>query len=106
MCRTTFTKWIFSWMANFKVDFRKPFGSWKYHPKILACDGTKLGMFLRNTNFKARETPTTDIILTPHHKRTDRQFFSYSEKDSSSVKRVKWQAQESMSYFVATSRVA
>ena len=39
----TFVKWVFSWMSQMKIDFRKEIDPWfKYEPKMLACDALML----------------------------------------------------------------
>ena len=49
----TFIKWIFSWMAQMKIDFRKHVDPWcQYEPKKLACDGTHAGAALKNLNLQ------------------------------------------------------
>ena len=102
MSRPTFTDFIFSWMSNFKVDFRQPCSTCGYNPKILACDGTKIGIFFRNaTSTDLMEAPTCDDELTPVHTRCDRQFFCYKAKDSKECKQRKRQAQQDLTYFVA-----
>ncbi|XP_072030816.1 uncharacterized protein [Amphiura filiformis] len=45
MSRQTFIDFIFSWMANFRQAFQVR-GT---NPKVLACDGTKLGIFSKNS---------------------------------------------------------
>ena len=45
MSGNTFISWVFSWIAAFKIDFRKEVEPWcEYKPKILACDGTHIGV--------------------------------------------------------------
>lgn len=63
MSRQTFTDWIFSWLSNFKIDFRKTCSSCQFNPKVLACDGTKIGMLFKNVSLQAFETPTTKKML-------------------------------------------
>ena len=71
----TFIKWFFGWLAAFKIDFRKHgVDPWcKHSPKILACDGTHIGVSLRNLQLeKPVEIPDVDTVLKPIHKRYDR----------------------------------
>ena len=45
LCRTTFLKWWFSWVAAMKIDFRTSVqGCCGYQPKLLAADGTHVGV--------------------------------------------------------------
>ena len=101
MSRQTFTDWIFSWMSNFHIDFRKPCSQCQYNPPILACDGTKLGIFFKNSSVEAIEEPTCDETFRPAHRRTERQFFSYKLDADASVKKLRRLAREDLSYFVA-----
>ena len=75
MSPNTFIKWFFSWIAAFKLDFRKEIDPWcQYRPKMLACDGTHIGVSVRN--MKLDPTITTpddkDTVLKPVHKRKNR----------------------------------
>ena len=101
MSRFTFTDFIFSWLANFKVDFRQTCSRCGTDPKILACDGTKIGMFFRHSNITPVETPTCETQYKAAHTRCCRQFFSYSSKDTAKVKSQRRLAKQDLSYFVA-----
>ena len=70
----TFISWFFGWLSAFRIDFRKEVDPWcKYKPKILACDGTHIGVSLRNLRLTNPVTQhDTDEIKTPKHKRNDR----------------------------------
>ena len=72
----TFLKWWFSWAASMKKDFRKPCPGCKYSPKQLACDGTKVGIGLRNVNFEEISKPDNCDMLPTLHRRIDRCFIS------------------------------
>ena len=39
-------------------------------------------MYFRHASLKASETPTSECVVTPSHKHTMRQFFSYSDNDT------------------------
>ena len=58
-------------MAQMKIDFRKEIDPWcKYDPKILACDGTHIGLSLRNLDLPNPITQSDDhTVITPNHKR-------------------------------------
>ena len=57
MSLDTFVKWVFAWMGSMKIDFRKEIDPFcKYNPKILACDGTHVGISLKNLKL---ENPVT-----------------------------------------------
>lgn len=101
MSRNTFTDWIFSWLANFNIDFRQPCKNCKYNPNVLACDGTKLGIFFKNVSLRPFDDATTDARVVPNHKRTSRQFFSYTSADAAAIKEEKRQAKQDLQYFTA-----
>lgn len=76
MSPNTFIQVFFGWMAAHKIDFRKDpwIDPWcKYQPKLLACDGTHIGVSVR----QAKITPIEKQEL-PHqiydavHQRNDR----------------------------------
>lgn len=77
MSPNTFIKWFFAWLAAFKIDFRKEIDPWcKYNPKVLACDGTHIGVSTKNLQL---EKPVTrcdkDEDLHSLHRRNDRVLF-------------------------------
>ena len=72
MCPATFIKWFFSWIAQMKIDFRKHVYPWcKFKPEKLACDGTHIGVSLKQLKLKGGITKPDlqDNILKPVHKR-------------------------------------
>jgi hypothetical protein len=81
MSRQTFTEWIFSWLVNFRVDFREVCSHCGSNPKVLAGDGTKLGLFFQHSKSEPIEKPDCDLRVPPVHRRNERQFFSYSARD-------------------------
>ena len=77
MSPNTFVKWFFSWISAFQIDFRKHVNPWCQHtPKVLACDGTHIGVSARNLNLTSPATRVDDIDHTSitKHKRYDRVF--------------------------------
>ncbi len=101
MSRQTFTDWIFSWMVNFRIDFRKTCSLCGSDPDMLAADATKIGIFFRNSSVEPIEKPEVTTKRVPLHKRNDRIFFHYSLSDKSMVKEGKRNAREDLAYFVA-----
>ena len=78
MSPNTFVKWIFGWMGSMQIDFRKHVDPWcKYKPKILACNGTHIGVSMRQMNLTAPVTKADSHQgpIIPHHKRYDMPFF-------------------------------
>ena len=71
MSTETFIKWIFACMASMKIDFRKEVDPWyKYQPKVLACDGTHIGVSMRNLRLSNPVTKADDVArVIPSHKR-------------------------------------
>ena len=68
----TFVCWFFSWMVCMKIDYRKEIDPWcKYQSKVLAGDGTHIGVALCHLNLQhpVIETDNTQSHATPQHKR-------------------------------------
>ena len=101
MSRQTFIDFIFSWMANFKTDFREVCQVCGPNPQVLACDGTKLGIFLKNSSVTPIESATTARSVQQQHSRSQRQFFHYSKESSSDIKQAKHTAQQDLLFFVS-----
>ena len=62
-------------MAAFKIDFHKEIDPWCGHkPKILACDGTHIGVSIKHMDLGNPVTrpDEPDVIVQPVHKRYDR----------------------------------
>lgn len=83
MCKSTFVTWYFSWASKMKIDFRKDVDPVCQHsPKMLACDGTHVGISLRNMKkFKPVSKPdmlepdSENVqVHVPKHKRFNRVF--------------------------------
>ena len=72
MTISTFVTWIFPWMSSMQIDFRKEVDPWcKYEPKILACDGTHIGVSMK---YMKVDNPITspdnnEVPSKPVHKR-------------------------------------
>ena len=50
---STFVKWFFAWLAAFKIDFREHVDPWcKHKLKIIAGDGTHIGVGVKNMNLE------------------------------------------------------
>ena len=68
----TFVNWVFAWMAQMEIDFRKGVDPWcKYKPETLACDGTHIGVSVRHLRLEHPVTAADDTMeqITPMHKR-------------------------------------
>ena len=77
MSPSTFVKWFFAWISTFQIDFRKEIDPWCEHsPRILACDGTHIGVATRKMNLAQPVTSADDIDCTSitKHKQYDRVF--------------------------------
>ena len=69
LCKFHESKYIsqvfFSWISAFKIDFRKHIEPWCEHtPKVLACDGTHIGVSTRNLILSKPVTGVDDIDHT------------------------------------------
>ena len=74
MSPNTFIGWFFGWLSAFKIDFRKHIDPWcGYKPEVLACDGTHIGVSLKNLDLNNAVTgPDTEEMLVARHQRMDR----------------------------------
>ena len=73
----TFVKWIFAWMASMQIDFRKEIDPWcKYNPKVLACDGTHIGVSVKHMRLHDPVTSSDPNLqsVTPKHNREPQYF--------------------------------
>ena len=72
MSPNTFIKWFFTWLAAFKIEFRKEVDPWCGHkPETLACDGTHIGVSLRQMNLRNPVTspdPTLPVLDVCHQR--------------------------------------
>ena len=74
MSGNTFVGYFFSWLAAFKIDFRKEIDlKCGYNPSILAYDGTHIGVSSKNINLQHPVTkPEIDVTLKSMHRRAQR----------------------------------
>ena len=76
MSPNTFIKWFFGWLSAFQIDFQKQVDPWcRHNPKMLACDGTHIGVSVRNINLHNRGITAVDDPtkrVPGKHKRYDR----------------------------------
>ena len=84
MAVKTFIGWFFGWLSAFKIDFRKeidPFCG--YNPRVLACDGTHIGVSLRHLKLDKPVTKPdkTDVSPWVHGKPERRMFHRKQDKD-------------------------
>ena len=77
MSRKTFISWFFGWLSAFRIDFRKEIDPYCGHdPKILACDGTHIGVALRHLRLDNPVTkPDTENEVPWVHGRVTRRLF-------------------------------
>ena len=94
MARPSFVNCLFSWLSNFNLEFRTPCNICGYEPKVLACYGTKIGLFFRNLTVTPIEKEDLNEEVQPLSHRTDWHFFACSAKASPSVKAAKHTAME------------
>ena len=75
MSPSSFVKWFFAWLAAFKIDFREHVDPWcKHKPKIIAGDGTHIGVGIKNMKLEKSIVKVDDPHTTRKnfHKRYDR----------------------------------
>ena len=84
MSGNTFIAWWFSMISKFKIDFRSPCTICKDKPKMLAADGTKIGINVNHSTVIPIEKPTTETSIDPCHRRNERAFIRYSLGDRDS----------------------
>ena len=77
----TFIGWFFGWLSAFKIDFRKEIDPYCGHnPKMLACDGTHIGVLLRHLRLDNPVTKTDINDQVPWlHGRVTRRLFQNEE---------------------------
>ena len=78
----SFINVLLSWIAALKIDFRQEVDPWcKHHPKVLACDGTKVGVSYKMQKLDPPITePNVEEIADTLHKKYDRCFLTYPTK--------------------------
>lgn len=72
MSPKTFIKWFFAWLAAMKIDFRLHVDPYcGYNPKVLACDGTHIGVSVKHQRLTNPITAQDleGVQRIPHHKR-------------------------------------
>ena len=69
MSINTFLKWFFGWISNMKIDFRKEIDPvCGYNPKVLACDGTHIGVSIKHLHLNKPVTqPDLDEVKKAKH---------------------------------------
>ena len=82
MSNKTFIHCFFSWVAALGIDYRQQVDPWcKHNPKVLACDGTKIGVSMKMQKLDPPITkPTIQHTEETLHKKFDRCFLPYPTK--------------------------
>ena len=66
MSPKTFISWVFAWLSAFKIDFRKEVDLYcKYTPRMLACDGTHIGVSIRHLQLEKPVTKNDVDAIVP-----------------------------------------
>ncbi|XP_065683364.1 uncharacterized protein LOC136096133 [Hydra vulgaris] len=82
MSNSVFIDWFFGWASHMGIDFREQCTMCGNSNRILACDGTKLGIGFKQTFAKAIETPVIEEVPETTFRRFDRCFIpNTKEKD-------------------------
>ena len=71
-----FIDWWFGWASHMKLDFRKSCDGCGDNPKMLACDGTMVGVGFRNAFVEPIETVHDPNVIATKLKRLDRCFIT------------------------------
>ena len=69
-----FIDWFFAWVSRMEIDFRQPCYWCGGTSKLLACDGTKLGIGFKNAFVKPIESKEKDGVVKTQFRRLDRCF--------------------------------
>ena len=104
MSKNSFIKWWFSWASNFQQDFRQTCYICKNNPKVLTCDGTKVGVGLRLTHVTPIEAPTSDSQVSESHKKNQRAFINFKTKDKDQIKKACRQSRDHLLYMAKIRR--
>ncbi|XP_047144680.2 uncharacterized protein LOC124818179 [Hydra vulgaris] len=82
MSNSVFISWFFGWTSHMGIDFREQCTMCGDSNRILACDGTKLGIGFKQTFVKPIETPEIEEVSKTTFRRFDRCFIpNTKEKD-------------------------
>ena len=79
MSNNTLIYWWLSWISQFNIYSRLPCKLCKFKPKLLAADGTKIGINVSLPNILPIETPTDQTVIDPCHRRNERALISYTQ---------------------------
>ena len=77
MSPKTFRKFFFSWASHQLIEFRKVCDWCKDSPKLLAGDGTKIGISMQKISIVPIESASKDEVIQIPHKKFDRCFLAY-----------------------------
>ena len=74
MSGNTFISYFFAWLSSFQINFRKHIDpKCGHNPRILACDGTHMGVSAKNMKLEYPVTkPDIDIVLESRHRQKQR----------------------------------
>ena len=88
LSRSTFLSWWFAWLAAHDIYYRKDVDKWcGQKRRLLACDGTHVGVPLSRLHVTPIENPVDNSSVTHTcHKRYDRVFLYYPPDSSKQVK--------------------
>ena len=79
-----FIEWFFAWASHMFIDFRQQCFGCEGRSKILACDGTGLGIGFKKTFVKPVETPELEEVPKTTLRRFSRSFiFNTNDKEPS-----------------------
>lgn len=76
MSNRVFIDWFFAWASHMRIDFRQSCRMCNGRTRVVACDGTKLGIGFKHTFVTPIETPTKESGAKLTTKRLDRCYIS------------------------------
>ena len=77
MSPKTFRKLFFSWASHQLIEFREVCQWCGESLKVLAGDGTKIGISMQKISFVPIESVSNDEVIQTPHRRFDRCFLAY-----------------------------
>ena len=77
MSPKTFRKLFFSWASHQLIEFREVCHWCGESPKVLAGDGTKIGISMQKISIVPIESASKDEVIQTPHRKFDRCFLAY-----------------------------
>ena len=85
MSTQTFIDWFFAWASHMNIEFREKCHWCGDQSPLVACDGTKIGIGLRNAFVEPIETTTNNKAIPTPNRRYDRTFITNLDPKNSGI---------------------